>query len=155
MMQGRAGFEDREGGGTTFYFELPVLHETAAAGDEVVRVLVTEHDSVSADYLAMVLEKGGYRVDIAPDASASKALLGKWKYAAWLLTRRLADGVDALSLIAEVKNQARVIMLAGLTSDEAAVPDAERHRITDWLSKSDSRARILEVVNQAIGRAVA
>ena len=155
MMQGRAGFEDREGGGTTFYFELPVLHETAAAGDEVVRVLVTEHDSVSADYLAMVLEKGGYRVDIAPDASASKALLGKWKYAAWLLTRRLADGVDALSLIAEMKNQARVIMLAGLTSDEAAVPDAERHGITDWLSKSDSRARILEVVNQAIGRAAA
>src|SRR5688572_18020962 len=146
MMQGRAGFEDREGGGTTFYFELPVLHETAAAGDEVVRVLVTEHDSVSADYLAMVLEKGGYRVDIAPDASASKALLGKWKYAAWLLTRRLADGVDALSLIAEMKNQARVIMLAGLTSDEPGVPDPQSHGIADWLSKSDSRARILEIV---------
>src|SRR5687767_10218178 len=61
MMQGRAGFEDREGGGTTFYFELPVLHQSAA-GDEVVRVLITEPDSVSADYLAMVLEKGGYRV---------------------------------------------------------------------------------------------
>ena len=37
--------------------------------------------------------------------------------------------------------------------DEAGVPDPERHGITDWLSKSDSRARILEVVDQATGRA--
>ena len=155
MMQGRVGFDDREGGGTTFYFELPVLRAAESAGEDVVRVLVTEHDSVSADYLAMVLEKGGYRVDIAPDASATKALLARWKYAAWLLTRRLGDGADALSLVAEAKNQARVIMLAGLTSDEAALPQAERHRIADWLSKSDSRARILEVVDQAVAQAAA
>src|SRR5688572_876465 len=152
MMQGRVGFEDRPGGGTTFYFELPVLHAEAAADDSAVRILLTEHDSVSADYLAMVLEKGGYRVDIAPDAAATRALLGRWKYAAWLLTRRLADGVDALSLIAEMKNQARVIMLAGLTSDAPGVLEPERHGITDWLSKSDSRSRILEVVDQATGR---
>ena len=151
--KGRVGFEDRAGGGTTFFFELPLLPDEVAAKDDAVRVLVTEHDSVSADYLAMVLEKGGYRVDIAPDAASTRELLGRWKYAAWLLTRRLADGVDALSLIAEVKNQARIIMLAGLTSDEAGVPDPERHGITDWLSKSDSRARILEVVDQATGRA--
>ncbi|HEX6267227.1 MAG TPA: ATP-binding protein [Burkholderiales bacterium] len=152
MMDGRVGFEDRAGGGTTFYFELPLLHAEAAA-DQAVRVLVTEHDSVAADYLAMVLEKGGYRVDIAPDAAATRELLGRWKYAAWLLSRRLADGVDALSLVAEMKSQARVIMLAGLTSDEASVPESERHGIADWLSKSDSRGRILEVVGQATGRA--
>jgi PAS domain S-box-containing protein len=152
MMQGRVGFEDREGGGTTFYFDLPVMHAAPSAEDKTVRVLLTEHDSVSADYLAMVLEKAGYRVDVAHDATATRALLGRWKYAAWLLTRRLADGVDALSLIAEMKNQARVIMLAGLTSDEAGVPEAQRHGIADWLSKSDSRARILEVVGQATGR---
>jgi CheY-like chemotaxis protein len=152
MMDGRVGFEDRAGGGTTFHFELPLLRAEAVAENEAVRVLVTEHDSVSADYLAMVLEKGGYRVDIAPDAAATRALLGRWKYAAWLLTRRLADGVDALALLAEVNPQARVIMLAALTSDQAGVPDPERHGIADWLSKSDSRARILEVVDQATGR---
>ena len=152
MMQGRVGFEDRAGGGTTFYFELPVLRAEAAAGDQAVRILITEHDSVSADYLAMVLEKGGYRVDIAPDAGATRALLGRWKYAAWLLTRRLADGVDALSLLAEMKHQARVIMLAGLTSDEPGVPDPQRHGISEWLSKSDSRTRILQVVDQVTQR---
>jgi hypothetical protein len=44
-------------------------------------------------------------------------------------------------------------MLAGLSSDEAGVADPERHGIANWLSKADTRARILEVVDQATGRA--
>ena len=118
-------------------------------------MLLTEPDSVSADYLAMVLEKGGYHVDTAHDAGATRELLGRWKYAAWLLTRRLAGGVDALGLLAEMKprlQKTAVVMLAGLTSDEAGVPEPQRQGIADWLSKSDSRARILEVVDHATGR---
>ncbi len=154
MMQGRIGFEDREGGGTTFFFELPVMPEESAR-DGAARVLLTEPDSVSADYLAMVLEKGGYRVDTAPDAGATRELLGRWNYAAWLLSRRLAGGADSLSLLAEMKPRLAhtpVVMLAELTSDEAGVPEAQRPAIADWLSKSDSRARILEVVDHATGR---
>jgi PAS domain S-box-containing protein len=151
MMQGHVGFEDRPGGGTTFFFELPVL-STASAEDTAVRVLITEPDTVSADYLAMVLEKGGYRVDIAPDAEATRALLGRWKYAAWLLTPRLPDGAGTLRLLAEFRDHAPVVMLAALTSDEAGVPSPERLGIVDWLSKSDSRARILQVVDKATGR---
>jgi hypothetical protein len=45
-----------------------------------------------------------------------------------------------------------VVMLAGLTSDQAGVPEPQRQGIVDWLSKSDSRARILEVVDHATGR---
>jgi DNA-binding response OmpR family regulator len=146
------GFEDRPGGATTFYFHMRVMHEAAAAADQAVRVLVTEHDSVAADYLAMVLEKGGYRVDIAPDAAATRELLARWKYAAWLLSRRLADGADTLSLLAEIGGQVRVIMLAGLTNDEPGVPEGARQRIAHWLSKSDSRARILEIVDQVTQR---
>ena len=152
MMQGRVGFEDRPGGGTTFFFELPVLQASEAAREGAVRVLLSEHDTVSADYLAMVLEKGGYRVDIAPDAAAARALLARWKYTAWLLARRLADGSDALNLITETKTGTPVIMLAGLTSDEAGVPDPTRYGIVEWLSKSDSRARILEIVDQVTGK---
>jgi PAS domain S-box-containing protein len=155
MMQGRIGFEDRPGGGTTFYFELPVMKSEEGEADNAVRVLLTEQDSVSAEYLSTVLEKAGYRVDTAPDAGAVRELLGRWKYAAWLLARRLADGVDALALLAEMRPRLEhtpVIMLAGLTSDEAGVPDPQRHGIADWLSKADSRARILEVVDQATGR---
>jgi PAS domain S-box-containing protein len=155
MMQGRIGFEDREGGGTTFFFELPVLNTEEGAADKPVRVLLTEPDRVSAEYLALVLEKGGYRVDTAPDAEAARELLGHWKYGAWLLARRLAEGVDSLALLAELRprlENTRVIMLAGLTSDEAGVPEPQRQGIADWLSKADSRARILEVVDHATGR---
>ena len=155
MMQGRVGFEDRDGGGTTFFFELPVMLAEETAQEGAARVLLTEPDSVSADYLAMVLEKGGYHVDTAHDAGATRELLGRWKYAAWLLTRRLAGGVDALGLLAEMKprlQKTAVVMLAGLTSDEAGVPEPQRQGIADWLSKSDSRARILEVVDHATGR---
>ena len=157
MMQGRVGFEDREGGGTTFYFELPVMQAGAAAESEAVRVLITEEDSVAAEYLAMVLEKAGYRVDTVADAAASRTLLGRWRYAAWLLSRRLRDAEDTLALIAEMRERlqdTRVIMLAGLRSDEAGVPEPQRHGIVDWLLKNDSRSRIVEAVGQALGRPV-
>ena len=153
-MQGRIGFEDRPGGGTTFFFELPVFKTEQGSAESAMRVLLTEQDSVSAECLTMVLEKGGYRVDTAPDLGATRELLGRWKYAAWLLARRL-DGADPLALLAEMRprlGETRVIMLAGLTSDEAGIPDPERYGIADWVSKTDSRTRILEVVDQVTGR---
>jgi len=154
LMQGRIGFEDRPGGGTTFFFELPVLSSAEGEADSAVRVLLTEPDSVTADYLTMVLERAGYRVDPAPDAGAVGELLERWSYGAWLLARRL-EGVDTLALLEELRprlRETRVIMLAGLTSDEAGVVEPQRHGIADWLSKADSRARILEVVDHATGR---
>src|SRR6266550_4745446 len=156
MMQGRIGFEDREGGGTTFFFELPVMPPEESTAEAAPRVLLTEHDTVAAEYLSMVLEKGGYRVDAAPDASASRELLGRWKYAVWLLARRLRDGEDPLALIAEVKPRlggTPIIMLASTRSDAAYVSEPQRVGVVDWLLKSDSRTRILDAVAHALGRA--
>jgi PAS domain S-box-containing protein len=162
MMQGRVGFEDREGGGTLFFFELPVLHAADEAATQAVRVLLTEEDAVAAEYLAMVLEKAGYRVDVVADAASSRTLLGRWKYAAWLLPRRLRDAEDALALIDEMRAaprgqlaDTRIIMLASLRSDQAGVPEPQRHGIVDWLLKNDSRSRIVEAVGQALGRQAA
>jgi PAS domain S-box-containing protein len=155
MMQGRVGFEDRAGGGTSFFFELPVMEVGAEAADNAVRVLLTEHDTVSAEYLAMVLEKGGYRVDTAPDAKASKELLGRWQYAAWLVSRRLHDAEDPLALIAEMRDslkRTKIIMLVAGRSEEMGLAEPERHGIVDWVAKNDSRARILEAVEKWIGR---
>ena len=157
MMQGRVGFEDRAGGGTTFFFELPVMQAGTAAESEAVRVLITEDDAVAAEYLAMVLSKAGYRVDAVADGAASRTLLGRWQYAAWLLSRRLRDADDTLALIAEMRERleaqgTRIIMLAGLRSDQAGVPEPQRHGIVDWLQKNDSRSRIVEAVGQALGR---
>jgi PAS domain S-box-containing protein len=155
LMQGRVGFEDRAGGGTTFFFELPVMKAGAEAADSAVRVLLTEPDTVTAEYLAMVLEKGGYHVDTAADAAQSKELLGRWQYAAWLVSCRLHDAEDPIALIAEMRERLRrtkIIELVGGHSEQARLPDAERHGIVDWLAKNESRGRILEAVEKWIGR---
>jgi PAS domain S-box-containing protein len=159
MMQGTVGFEDRPGGGTTFFFELPLMKAAEAEARGPARVLITEEDAVAAEYLAMVLDKAGYRVDTVPDAASSRTLLARWNYAAWLLSPRLRDSEDALSLIDEMRaslrgqlDGTRIIMLAGLRSDQAAVPEPQRHGIVDWLLKNDSRSRIVETVGQALGR---
>jgi PAS domain S-box-containing protein len=153
LMQGEIGFEDREGGGTTFFFELPVLaaEEQDAAGP--IRILVTEDDNVAAEYLAMVLEKAGYRVDTVPNAKDSRVLLARWKYGCWLLNTRLPDASDALALVDEMRGRlegTRVVLLASLGTDPAAMPEPKRHGIADWLVKNESRERILDVVGQAL-----
>jgi PAS domain S-box-containing protein len=158
MLQGRIGFEDRAGGGTRFYFELPVLESAAADAEEPSRVLITEQDAVAAEYLAMVLDKAGYRVDTVADAAGARELLGRWRYAAWLLGSRLRDATDALALIGELRARldgTRIIMLAGLRSDQAAVTEPQRHGIVGWLLKNDSREQILDVVARATGGAAA
>jgi CheY-like chemotaxis protein len=157
MMQGEIGFEDRQGGGTTFYFELPLL--TAAERDDAgpVRVLVTEADPVEAEYLATILEKAGYRVDHVPNAQDSRVLLGRWKYGCWVLNTRLPDAGDSLALVDELQSElaeTRVVLLASIGSERARLAAARRNRIVDWLVKSDSRERIVDVVNQAIARAL-
>jgi len=155
MMQGRVGFEDRAGGGTTFFLTLPVMKAEAEAADNAVRVLLTEQDSVTAEYLAMVLEKGGYHVDTAADAPASRDLLGRWQYAAWLVSRHLPGGEDPFGLVAEMRarlQKTKVIMLVGGANEQATGPEAGRNGIVDCVAKNESRAHILEAVEKWIGR---
>jgi len=154
MMDGNVGFEDRPGGGTTFYFELPVASDASA--DQRRRILITEHDPVGAEYLAMILEKAGYQVDIAPDSSATRTLLSRWKYAAWVLSARLPDAPDPLALIAEQRQRlggARVVMLAALRTDIATVPEPARYGISGWIMRNDAKATIEEAVGQAVAGA--
>lgn len=155
MMQGRVGFEDRAGGGTTFFLALPVMKAGAETADNAVRVLLTEYDSVTAEYLAMVLDKGGYHVDTAADAAASRELLSRWEYAAWLVSRRLPGGEDPVSLVAELRarlHNTKVIVLVGGQNEQAEAPEAAGNGIVDCVAKNDSRANILEAVEKWIGR---
>jgi CheY-like chemotaxis protein len=152
MMQGEVGFEDRAGGGTTFWFELPLL-KAEEADDSVLRVLLTDHDTVAAEYLVMVLEKAGYRVDTAPDADTSRALLARWHYGLWLLSYNLRGG-SPLALLAEMRHRladTRIIMLMSLRTDQDGVADPARHGIVGWVMKNEPRASVLAAVKQALG----
>ena len=44
-------------------------------------------------------------------------------------------------------------MLAGTRSEEAYVSEPQRVGVVNWLLKNDSRARILDAVAHALGRA--
>ena len=153
MMHGKVGFDDRAGGGTTFWFRLPVL-KTDAADEGGVRVLLTERDLIATEYLTMVLEKEGYRVDSAPDASTSRALLGRWRYGVWLLSRSLHDVAGSVDLVAEMRHRlegTRIIMLMNLRSEQTMVSNQKERGIVGWLMKNDSRANIAEAMKAALG----
>jgi FixJ family two-component response regulator len=92
-----------------------------------------------------------------PNAADSKVLLGRWNYSCWLLNTRLPDAGDSLALVEDLQAQlrdTRVVLLASLGTDRVAVPEPKRSRIVDWLVKNDSRERILDVVEDAIGPAL-
>jgi len=158
MMQGRIGFNPREDGGTEFWFELPVMRAEDEETGGAQRILVTEPDTVAAEYLAMVLGKAGYAVDMAPDASTSRALLGRWQYAMWMLDRNLRDVADTVSLITEMHHrlgETKIVMLMSLRSEQTTIEDAAKYGIVGWLMKNEPRQRVLEVVEGAIGAAPA
>ena len=153
-MQGRIGFEDRAGGGTTFLFELPVLSRAEGGGRRACACWSASRTALPPNTWRWCWRRAATASTRRRTPAAVGELLARWKYGAWLLARRLS-GVDTLALLEELRRGCegtRVIMLAGLTSDEAGVTEPQRHGIADWLSKADSRARILEVVDHATGR---
>ena len=151
LMDGHIGFEDRPGGGTTFYFDLPIL-QSQPVHEEHERVLVTDEDLVVSEYFAMVLEKGGFKVDIVPDTIASRDLLGRWTYAAWLLSSHHFAGAEALGILAGLRSSPRgapAVVVVGAGKEHSSA-NGKMSGVSGWLTKNESRDRIVGVVRDAI-----
>jgi PAS domain S-box-containing protein len=151
-LDGTIGFAARSGGGTTFHFDLPQWSDAPAvpragkAQSADRRILVCEDDHDIARLLCMMLEKAGFEVDIAHDASQARTLLGAQRYGAMTVDIKL-PGEDGLALIRSLREDAATralpVLVVSATADEGRVQlNNESLTVTDWLQKPIDENRV-------------
>ncbi len=151
-MGGQIGFEPADGGGTTFFFDLPFLPPVA---DErfpanTTRVLVCEDDPDVARHLEKLLGGAGFEVHLAPTLERARRLLAAHRFEAVTLDLVLADG-DGTELIHELRSAPAtlftpIVVVSGANRQlgQAAV------MVTDVLVKPFDEQRLLAAVKNAV-----
>ncbi|MEN9208957.1 MAG: PAS domain S-box protein [Thermostichus sp. DG_1_6_bins_120] len=118
--------------GTTFYFTLPQWQSASPPALEKPTdgavILVCEDDPDIAMLLELILQQGGFQVDIASTAAEAKSCLQTRHYAAMTLDLSLPDQ-DGLSLVEDLRQ------MEGLGNLPIVVVSAtaEQRRQAEWL----------------------
>lgn len=159
-MGGHIGF-DTSPAGTTFWIDLPETPEiefpTANPADAPgsPRVLICEDDHDIASLLQIILEKGGYRADIANDATQARAMLASRHYAALTLDIML-PGRDGIALINELREEplARDLPIIVVSALARAEQEAQLGSISvaDWLEKPIDHERLLAAMRRSVSK---
>ncbi|MDH3726385.1 MAG: PAS domain S-box protein [Myxococcales bacterium] len=151
-MGGTIGYEPAKGGGSRFYFELPVATRTALEAPEgAARILVCEDEPDIALLLKKILGIQGYAVDVAPDIATATTLLGQHKYAAVTLDLKLGDE-DGCDLLEQIHNTAGGIpvVVVSATADEANQElNGGAVSVVDWITKPIDETRLLASIQGA------
>ena len=78
---GGIGFTSSQGGGATFFFDLPPFNvekfEAPARDPRNQNVLICEDEPEVAEWLRLVLDRGGFKADVATDAETAAVMLEK------------------------------------------------------------------------------
>lgn len=150
---GRIGFEDRPGGGSTFFVELPALQAPGEKAEvNQASVLVCEDDPDIARLVTIMLERGGLQADIARTAAEARLKLGAHAYRAMTLDIGLPDE-DGLSLLRWVRSQPSMAALPVVILSAGEMPGgtgAAAFGAMDWLAKPIDEDRLLAAVKQAM-----
>jgi PAS domain S-box-containing protein len=167
--QGRIGFASEPGVATAFFFDLPLFdppeqREPAAAlaadnGPETGErplILICEDDRDVARLLSLMLEREGYRADVAHDAAQARRLLGERSYAALTLDLVLPD-LDGVSLIRELRgneatNRLPIVVVSVCAEDGRAELNGGALGVVDWLVKPIDEDRLRSAMQQATRR---
>ena len=131
LMGGQIGVADRPGGGSVFWFELPLRRAAAAAvagrtevphpadgvrgGSAGGRILLAEDNAVNIELATTILQQAGYRVDVALDGLQAVAAFRQHAYDLVLMDMRMPnlDGPSAARQMRAVETgRARVPILA-------------------------------------------
>jgi PAS domain S-box-containing protein len=151
---GSIGFEDREGGGTVFFVELPVLSEPKKAASPAPSgtVLVCEDDPDVARAMCALLEHAGFTCDVAHSAADARRMLAAHDYRAMTLDVGLPDE-DGLSLLRWLRSQPHTAKLPVLVATAHEAPGgngAAAFGAMDWLVKPIDPDRLLAAVRGAL-----
>jgi|GEM_PF-1775262 len=160
--QGRIGFASEPGVATTFFFDLPEWGEPATTADtgpeagERPLILICEDDRDVARLLSLMLEREGYRADVAHDAREARRLLGERSYAALTLDLVLPD-LDGVSLIRELRgseatNRLPIVVVSVCADDGRAELNGGALGVVDWLVKPIDEHRLRSAMQQATRR---
>ncbi|MDR6293751.1 MULTISPECIES: response regulator [Inquilinus] len=154
---GRIGFEPAEGGGTRFWFTLPLLAEAqetpTTAGDARRRVLVCEDDPDVAMLLGLMIEQDGWRVDIARDAETALEKARTGQYDA-MTVDLLLPGMDGITLIRQLRADAAtaalpIVVVSATAQDGKRELNGDAVNIVDWLDKPIEQLRLRAALRQA------
>lgn len=160
-MNGMVGFHSEGGQGSRFYFELPLWEMPATAPQQTgematagrPRLLVVEDEPDIARLLAMMLNRSGYQVDVAPDGETALNYLAHNEYAAMTLDLMLPDH-SGVSLIRKIRSQAKakalpiIVVSAQIENGKLAI-NGEFNAI-DWLEKPIDESRLIAAVAAAL-----
>jgi PAS domain S-box-containing protein len=154
---GRIGFTSEPGVATTFYFDLPewgAIPGSAPETGEGPLILICEDDFDVARLLRLMLEREGYRVDVAHDAAEARRLLQQRAYAALTLDLVLPDQ-DGLTLIRELRrdeatSRLPIVVVSVRAQDGEAELNGGALGVVDWLVKPIDEDRLMTAMARAV-----
>jgi DNA-binding response OmpR family regulator len=141
---------------TTFAFELPEWGGATAETDVPggARILICEDDLDIAHLLAMMLEREGFRPEVAMDAGMARRMVRERRYAAMTLDLMLPDQ-DGISLIRELRadvetSRLPIVVVSVRAVDGRTELNGGALGVVDWLAKPIDERQLMAAVRRAV-----
>jgi len=122
-------------------------------GDMETRILVVDDEQSMREFLDILLEREGYRVDVAESGEAALALLQGTSYDL-VITDVKMPGLDGLALLARIRElspDTAVLMVTAFSTAEHAV-EAMKLGAYDYIAKPFNVEEIKIIVRNALDR---
>lgn len=160
-MGGEIGFVSELNVGTTFYFKLPVIEVSddisfldmseIDSGD--LPILIIEDDDIIADIIALVLQRGGYKTQIALNGQHALELLRQSPFAAVTLDLMLPDlpGMEVIRQIRDdvgLKDLPIIVISAKIEAGKLEISGDFNH--VEWLPKPLNSQLLFESIQRSI-----
>ena len=156
---GSIGFTSNQGEGATFFFDLPpfkVEIEAPAQNARNQNVLICEDEPEVAEWLRLVLDRGGFKADVATDAETAAVMLEKKPYVAMTLDLNL-PGKDGLAFIKDLRavpatQDLPIVVVSIRPPTDAKEIIGYSVNVVDWIQKPVDKDRLLNAIKRARSR---